>query len=57
MILFGKFFEVIGIKRWCDEKIKIKKKRKSRYEITDLFLSLLHLILSFDRKNISCRSI
>jgi hypothetical protein len=46
MILFGKFFEVIKIRKWCDEKIKIKKKRKSGYEISDLFLGLLYLILS-----------
>lgn len=46
MILFGKFFEVIKIRKWVDEKIKIKKKRNSGYEITDLFLSLLYLILS-----------
>ena len=46
MILFGKFFEVLGIRKWVEENIKIEKKRKSGYEIPDLFLGLLHLILS-----------
>lgn len=45
VILFRKFFKAINLEKLIKEYVRIEK-RKSKYTISDLFLSLVYLILS-----------